>query len=249
MKAIILAAGEGSRMGTITKNTPKPLVDVNGTSILERQLILLKQNSVQDIVVITGPNYEKFDFDNITYLHDKTSHDHDQLGSLMCAKDQMNDDVVIIFGDIIFNELILQQILNSKSDITMSVDMNWKKSYQNRTDNLFEDADKVLIKNEKAIQIFKKSKNKNDEYIIGEFIGLIKFSKDAIKKLITEYEKLEFSHNGKFHDAESLQKAKLIDILQELLEKKIEINTISVSGKWCEIDTVEDLAIAKRLFS
>ena len=53
MKAIFIAAGEGSRMGSLTQNIPKPLIDVNGRSILERQLTILQKNSISDIIIIT----------------------------------------------------------------------------------------------------------------------------------------------------------------------------------------------------
>ena len=52
MRAIILAAGEGSRMGKLTQNIPKPLLDINGKSIIERQLSILKQNGILDIIII-----------------------------------------------------------------------------------------------------------------------------------------------------------------------------------------------------
>ena len=53
MKAIILAAGEGSRMGKLTQNIPKPLVTVNGKSIIERQLSILKQNEILDVITVS----------------------------------------------------------------------------------------------------------------------------------------------------------------------------------------------------
>ena len=62
------------------------------------------------------------------------------------------------------------------------------------------------------------------------------------------YEKIQNVHKGKFHDASSLEKAKLVDLLQELIENKIEINAIPITGKWCEIDTEKDLEIAKKKF-
>ena len=65
MKAIILAAGEGSRMGKLTQNIPKPLVKVNGKSIVERQLSILKQNKILDVIIITGPHNEKFNFKKV----------------------------------------------------------------------------------------------------------------------------------------------------------------------------------------
>ena len=249
MKAILIAAGEGSRMGALTKNLPKPLVDVNGSSIIERQLALLRKNSILDIVIITGPYSEKFDFANVNYVNDKNFKEHDQLGSLMCAKDNLDDDVIILFADIIFEESILEQILESKHDVTIAVDMNWKELYRNRKNNSFSDADKVIIENGKATRIFKKMKENDKNFTIGEFIGLMKLSQNGAKQFKEEYEKLEFSHSGTFHDAETLQTAKLIDILQDLIEKQIKVNTISITGKWCEIDTTEDLSVAKRLFS
>tara|TARA_B110000014_G_C20119694_1_gene592806 strand:- start:1464 stop:2210 length:747 start_codon:yes stop_codon:yes gene_type:complete len=248
MKAIILAAGDGSRMGNLTKNLPKPLIDINGSSIIERQLHNLRKNSIFNIIIITGPNNEKFNFSNIEYVSDKNSKIHDQLGSLMCAKNSIVDDTLIIFGDIVFEESILEQILESNHDVVLAVDMNWEKSYSNRTDNLFDDADKVKIQNGKASKIFKnftKFDNKSD---IGEFLGLMKLSGNGSKKFRECYEKLVLSHSGKFHDAESLEKAKLIDLLQELLCQEIEINVIPITGKWCEIDTEQDLKFAKEIF-
>ena len=59
---------------------------------------------------------------------------------------------------------------------------------------------------------------------------------------------MEKSHVGKFHDADSLERAKLVDILQELIDSKIDIFPIAVSGKWFEIDTPKDLERARKIF-
>jgi len=59
---------------------------------------------------------------------------------------------------------------------------------------------------------------------------------------------LEKSCVGKFHDADSFEKAKLVDILQELIDSKIEISPITIGGKWCEIDTPKDLERARKSF-
>ena len=60
MKAILLAAGSGKRLGDLTKDLPKALVDINSKSLLERQIIALRKNSINDILVVTGPNKAKF---------------------------------------------------------------------------------------------------------------------------------------------------------------------------------------------
>ena len=249
MKAIFIAAGEGSRLGNLTKDLPKPLVDVNGKSIIERQISLLRKNNVNGIVVTTGYKKEKFTFKNIEYVHNPNFREQEQTGSLMVARSEIVGDILIMFGDILFEETILQQMLNSKCDIVIAIDKDWEKSYEERPDNPKSEADKVLIKDDKVIQISAKNIKINDnDNNIGELLGLMKLSPKGSKILIEQYEKLENSHVGKFHDAPSFKKAKFVDILQELLSLGITITPVSIIGKWCEIDTKHDLEIAKKMF-
>ena len=248
MKAIALAAGEGSRMGKLTQNIPKPLVTVNGKSIIERQLSILKQNEILDVIIITGPHNEKFNFKKIRYIHDENFREHDQLGSLMSAKKEIDSDIIILFADIIFDDTILSKILESKSDISIAVDMDWERVYTSRTDNSFDAADKVRFEQGNVSRIFKNMTEEDKKFEIGEFIGLMKLSKNGSKQLVDCYEKIQNIHKGKFHDASSLEKAKLVDLLQELIENKIKIDAIPITGKWCEIDTEHDLEIAKKKF-
>ena len=248
MKAILLAAGEGSRMGKLTQNIPKPLVKVNGKSIIERQLSILKQNKILDVIIITGPHNEKFNFEKIRYIRDENFLEHDQLGSLMSAKKEIDGDVIILFADIIFEDIILSKILESKSDISIAVDMNWASSYSSRTDTSFDEADKVRFEQGNVSRIFKTMTDEDKKFEIGEFIGLMKLSKKGSKQLVDYYEKIQSTHKDKFHDAQSIKKAKLIDHLQELIENKIKIDAIPIAGKWCEIDTEQDLEIAQKKF-
>ena len=75
MKAIIIAAGDGSRLGNLTKDLPKPLVDVNGKSIIERQISTFKKNGIDEIIVIIGPNKDKFQLNDVEYIFDKNFHE------------------------------------------------------------------------------------------------------------------------------------------------------------------------------
>jgi len=112
MKAIIVAAGIGSRLGELTKHTPKSLIDVNGQSILERQISIFKKLGISDITVIIGPHTEKFTFKNISFIQDKNYLEHDILSSLMLARSIMHDDIIISYGDVIFDEHVLQSLIN-----------------------------------------------------------------------------------------------------------------------------------------
>ena len=247
MKAIILASGEGSRMGKLTQNIPKPLLNINGKSILEREISLLRKNGVNEIFVVMGYKKEKHVLKDIEYINDENFREHDQLSSLMSAKKEIDGDIIILFADIIFEETILSKILESKSDISIAVDMDWERSYSSRTENPFDEADKVRFEQGNVSRIFKTMTEEDKKFEIGEFIGLMKLSKNGSKQLVNCYEKIH-THEGKFHDARSIEKAKLIDLLQELIENKIKIDAIPITGKWCEIDTEQDLEIAEKKF-
>ncbi len=240
MKAIILSAGYGYRLGNLTNDLPKSLVDVNGKSIIQRQIETFRNNNVKEIIVIVGPNKDKFQLNDIEYVIDKNFHEHEQLGSLMAASKHFQDDVVISFGDVIVDNSIMKQIVESTYDIGLAIDLKWEKNYENRTQHPKSEADLALIKSNKLTKI-KKNLNFIENYQLGEFLGIMKLSDIGSKKFLDIFEKLNSSHEGKFHDAPSFQKAYLTDMLDELIQTNEVVNPIFVDGNWCEIDTTEDL--------
>ena len=248
MKVIIIAAGQGSRLGELTKNLPKPLLDINGKSILERQIELFHKFGIKDILVVRGPNKEKFHLNDVRYIEDTNYLHGEQTSSLMFAKKEIKGDVIISFGDIIFDELILQQLLESDGDLILSTDQNWEKSYEIRTEVSQKFSDFIKLKNNQIIKFFKNSEEIIDGDCIVEFIGLMKLSKMGSEKIVRTYEDLEINHIGKFHYAPSFKKAKIIDLLEELRLKNMNIKTEKINGVWCEIDTQQDLEIAKKIF-
>jgi choline kinase len=249
MKAIIVAAGTGSRLGELTKDTPKSLLDVNGQSILERQISAFRKAGIDDIILVIGPFAEKYSFKNVKYVNGKKSFSHDILYSLIEAKSEMIDDVIISYGDIIFEDSIVQALLNSKNGISLAIDLKWEKMYQNKSKNLVDKVSNVFIENNQITKIgYKENLGEPDKKTVGEFIGLAKFSKKTIGDFLKIYLELEKSHNGKFHESLSVKEGIITDMLQEFIDRNYRLNPIFVSGKWCEIDTIDDLKNARILF-
>ena len=246
MKAIIIAAGSGKRISKNFGSIPKSLIPVNGKSIISKQISTFHSFGIEEIIVITGPFNEKFTLSNVQYVHDENYSKHDILGSLMTAKKFLSGEVIITYSDILFEDSILEKILNSNSDIGITIDLDWKKQYENRTLHPISEAENVLLDNSgKITQIKKNIQTSNSA--IGEFLGIMKLTDKGCKKLLEHYEK-NLDGNGVFHDAESINNAYLTDMIQELIESNVEISPILISGKWCEIDTIEDLEHAEKLF-
>ena len=248
MNAIIIAAGSGKRISKDVEDIPKSMVKINGQPIIKYQLSALKQVGIDEIVVITGPHSEKFYLDNVKYVKDQNYSKHDILGSLMEAKDFLKNNVLVMYSDIIFESKIIKQILDSKGDISIAVDMNWDKMYEGRTDHPRSEAENVQLNNvQKITKIKKNIQNENNS--IGEFLGIIKFSPRGSKLFVKKYEELIKTHDGIFQQAASISMAYLTDMIQELIDSKMDVEPVLIIGKWCEIDTMQDLKNAEKLFS
>ena len=247
MNAIIIAAGSGKRISDEVKNIPKSMVKINGKPIIEHQLSVLNKAGVTEVYVITGPHSEKFNIKNVKYVKDEKYEKHDILGSLMEAKKFLEKDTLVLYSDIIFELKIVEKILSSKEDISIAVDMNWEKKYVGRTEHPKSEAENVeLNNNEEIIKIKKNIQNiKNN---VGEFLGIIKFRNNGSELFIKKYEELIKNNNGLFHEASSILKAYVTDMIQELIDSNIKIKPILISGNWCEIDTMQDLKNAEKVF-
>jgi len=245
MIVIILNAGSGTRLGELTKNLPKGLLDINGKSLIERQIENFSSKNIEKILLIVGPNSDKFNLKNVDYVFDETYNEHEQLGSLFAAKKFMINDVIISFGDVLVEKNVFEQIIKSSFDIGLAIDLDWKKNYIGRSMHPESEADLVKIESDLIIKI-QKNLVKKDVEKIGEFLGIMKLNKNGVKIFVETYNKLQELHNEKFHTADSFNKAFLTDFIQELIDREIPINPILINGKWLEIDTSQDLDNARQ---
>ena len=250
LKVIFLAAGYGKRLGNLTKTVPKCLLEINGKSILERDMDAFLKNGITDFVVITGPNHEQFTLKNIHYVRDLNYEKHDVLGTLMEARNFLNDDVIISYTDIVYDESIVQSLLDFSGDIGLAVDMNWQTAYVGRTDHPVTEAANVLIQNNSILKIGHKLEKFGDytDDMIGEFLGIMRLSKNGANILLKRYEELEKSSLPQFYESRSFEFGYIVDILQDLIYHGIDIKPVKISGKWCEIDTLQDLENSKKRF-
>lgn len=244
MIVIILNAGSGTRLGELTKNLPKALLDINGKSLIERQIENFSSKNIEKILLIVGPNSDKFNLKNVDYVFDETYNEHEQLGSLFAAKKFLINDVIILFGDVLVEKNVFEQIIKSSFDIGLAVDLNWKQNYIGRSMHPESEADLVKIESDLITKI-QKNLVKKDVEKIGEFLGIMKLNKNGAKIFVETYNKLQELHNEKFHTADSFNKAFLTDFIQELIDREIPINPILINGNWLEIDTSQDLDIVR----
>ena len=114
---------------------------------------------------------------------------------------------------------------------------------------LGEEPDEILVSQRFGTILARQVWQSKEIQEIGEFIGLMKLNQQGCEKIKKIFFELKDTHKGKFHDAESFRNCKIIDILQEIIDRGLKIEAETVNGKWCEIDTIQDLEIAKKIFT
>ena len=249
MNAIILAAGEGTRLRPETISIPKGMVKLFDKSLLEMQINVFKKCSINDISIVTGYLADKITFPSINYFKNENYSSTAGNESIFCAKEKLQDCTIITYSDLVFEKAVIDQVIDFKGDIGIAVDLDWEKNYVDRDQHPKSEAENILINGNEILELRKNISECKENEKIGECLGLMKFSRKASQVFLDKYSELETSHKGKFHNAQSLEKALISDMLQELIVSGIGISPIYVNGKWCEIDTLQDLQIARKLFS
>jgi len=173
MRAIIIAAGKGTRLYPLTKNTPKSLLEVGeGLTLLEVQLHSLLENGIKDVVLIVGYRAEQIeaklhqyrnDF-NFTAVYNPFYDCSNNLISVWMARYFFNEEFITINGDDLFTPIVIEDLLKSKENITMVID---EKDHYDEDDMKVVHADGLIKEVSKTIP---------HERANGESIGMIKFS-------------------------------------------------------------------------
>ena len=139
-------------------------------------------------------------------------------------------------------------MIDFNGDVGIAVESNWKTHYVGRTLHPISEADNVLFdESGKIIEVRKNIQKPNSN--IGEFLGIMRLSSKCSSLFLKKFSELKESHVGTFHDSPSLKQSILNDMIQELIDLGINVEPVMISEKWLEIDTPQDLEIARKVFA
>ena len=239
-KTLIVAAGLGSRLKGHTVNTPKCMLDFGGKTLLERQLSSYNKCGIDDISLVRGYKKNKINYKGIKYYDNDDYKDNNILNSIFYAEEQINNNIIISYSDILFEPFIVQRVLDSDHDISVVVDIDWKDYYVDRKEHPLSEAENVIFNsNNEVVKIGKIATEK--EEVHGEFIGMIKLNHRGCKIFKENFHRVKkFFWNKPFQRAKIFQKAYLTDLIQELVDSGIKVHCVVIKRGWKEIDTVED---------
>lgn len=239
LKAIILAAGVGSRIRPLTNNCPKSLLKIGGHTLLEVMLSHLQSCGINDVVIVLGylqqqikdhiaKNFPGINVQFVINEHYKTTNTG---YSLMLTEPFVQDcDFIKLDADVVFEKSILKKLIASDYHNVLCID---------KAINLDAEEIKVII-NEQG-KVLKASKKVAPKDAAGESIGIEKISQAAAKQLFSELKLMmqDANNHQDYYEA----------AYERLIEKNTTFNAIDITGlKWTEIDTLADFYLAKSIF-
>ena len=237
MRGIILAAGRGSRMGSLTSNLPKCRTLLFGKELINWQLDALTDAGLSEIAIIRGYLSETFNFD-VTYFENKRWANTNMVSTLMSASQWLEAETNIIsYADIVYSSDSVASLIGAKGDIVITYDPNWFELWSLRFKDPLSDAETFKILDGVITEIGNQA-NSVDE-IEGQFMGLLKITPNGWKQ-INDY-------LSGFTDYE-ISKMDMTMLLSGLISCGELINAVPISDKWMEVDSESDLRIYEKEF-
>jgi choline kinase len=242
MKAIILAAGQGTRLRPLTDNKPKCLVELAKKPILHHQLDVLRASGVYDIHVVAGYRADKLDRPDFTRHINERFAETNMVSTLFSAESIMTGDVdvIISYGDIVYESRVLAALQQVDAPIAVAIDREWRRYWAARMENPLGDAETLkLAGGDQIIELGKRPQSYSD--IQGQYIGLIKVRADYVARLPEVWRAMD--RNGKY-DGKNYDNMYMTSFIQHLIDSGWDARAAFIDNGWAEIDCISDLTVA-----
>jgi len=236
MKAIILAAGRGSRMGDATSELPKCRTVFRGKELIQWQLEALRGAGIQEIAIVRGYLAETFEFD-LTYFDNTNWAKTNMVVSLMSASAWLeSDDCIVSYSDIVYSPDVVGRLMCSGGDIAITYDPNWLKLWSLRFEDPLSDAETFRLNQGYVTDIGHRASSIDE--IEGQYMGLLRFSPNgwkATKNFICG------------HEEKDQYRMDMTMLLQGLIGTETKISAVPIADEWFEIDRKSDLNAYKSI--
>ncbi|GAB0120264.1 transferase [Acidisoma sp. 7E03] len=239
MKALILAAGRGSRMAHLTDRVPKALTQFNGRSLIGRQLGAFRALGVREIGIVAGYQGTCFEgmADRVFFNNawEKTG----IVASLECAASWLETDVVIVsYADIFFSTEAVTRLCGARDSIAVCYDSKWLELWSRRFQKPSVDAESFEIDAESYVTEIGRPVEEED-LPKGQYMGLLRIAPPGWAQLVGVLEHLPRDERLTIDMTALLGKA---------LRCGVRVRAVENVGPWGEVDRPEDLEIYEELY-
>ena len=234
MKAIILAAGRGSRMMKLTEDRPKCLVEFKGKTLLDWQLSAISAAGINEVGIVTGYRRELIADRGSAEFHNPAWAETNMVSSLERAAAWLESDVCLVSYSDIFYESEAPRLLSATpAEIAITYDPLWLKTWQRRFENPLSDAETFRLRQDGSVlEIGNKAERIED--IQGQYMGLLRIEPKGWREMQRVLGQLSHADRANIHMTGLLQRVAIAGVCK--------VVAIAYAGEWGEIDSASDLA-------
>ena len=235
MRAVILAAGRGSRLGSLGENRPKCLVELAGTPLLDRQVAALRRGGADEVAAVRGYRAEMIERRGLSCFTNSRWAETNMVMSLAAAASWLRAGPVLVsYGDIFYRSELVRALAEASGKLVVAYDRAWRHLWTRRFAEPLADAETFRIDGDgRLLEIGARAGCM--EEIEGQYMGLLKFTPDAwsaVESLL-----------GELEDA-TRDRLDVTGLLRRLLGRgELPIDTLGTDGQWGEIDNAADVAL------
>ena len=240
MRAIILAASRGNELGEVTSGIPKAMAPIGGTPLLHRLVAQFRAAGVHAIAVVRGYAADKVHAADVEFVENKDFEGTGELLSLLKARDRIDGDAIISFGDILFRQHILNNLLAEEHDIVIAVDAMWqrrKREADGYIDYITATRPYSLRYDEENAFLTEMGPHLSTDKIHGEWIGLIKTTARGSAAISDALDVLS--------SRPDFCRLRFDDLFNYLVKRGQRVQALYITGQWLDVDDLEDLARAQ----
>jgi choline kinase len=206
-------------------------------SLLDRQISVIKSVINCPVTIIGGYHAEMLKNKGDNLILNPKFNSTNMIWSLFCAESELEGDVIVSYGDIVYSRKILQALLKSDSDISITIDLNWEKYWRLRNEDPLDDAETLKIDKMGYIKEIGQKPSSLDE-VQGQYMGLMKFTQKGLDMMKNAYKN---AIKSGFLMGKDIKNAYMTDMLQHLIQEGSLIKGVKITEDWVEVDTVSDL--------
>ncbi|NNE38619.1 MAG: NTP transferase domain-containing protein, partial [Gammaproteobacteria bacterium] len=234
--AVILAASRGKQLHELTGEKPKAMLNINGVPLLQRLVMEFRENGITEINVVAGYKSETININDINIITNDDYESSNELASLYCAVDSFTDNMIVIYGDLLFRNYILRDFIETNDNITVVVDSaHVDGEISGMPDYVYCDKadDRSLFKQDVNLVSISESHQDPENSPSGRWIGMLKVNHQG--KTIIQHALTDLSGQDNFSDLT------IPDLLNHILHMGHEIKVHYINGHWLDVNDLMDI--------
>lgn len=223
MRAVILAAGRGSRMGDLTADRPKCLVELAGRPLIAWQIDALTRAGVGEIGIVRGYKGDRLAAYGARRFDNPRWAETNMVVSLIAAEEWLSEAPIIVsYADIVYGPGTVEALVSAQpAPIAVSYDKDWLWLWRRRFADPLSDAESFRMADGRIVDIGRRVTNLRE--IEGQYMGLLRFQPEGWRAVRNLLDSLSTAEIGKLD---------MTSLLRRLIERGEAISGVAATGRW-----------------